>query len=225
MRRILATALGLALAAPVAQAAVVSGSFSGTFNSGTDGISTAGAFGYAQGQALGGISYTGTFSYDTSLMSVVTDLDGMTATSIYTQGTATSNGAITATLTVNNVSRSFVGQVGSFVYADANLPEFDLSLTGIDAATSLTLNVSDSAVSFLPGDGLVQTVGPFAPNSTSGVFSISTDVTSGGSLGLSLSNFEMGPATTTPEPASMALLASGFAGLVLRRRSRRYRVL
>lgn len=106
MHRLVVAILSLCLSAASAEAAVVTGAFSGTVTAGTD---VGGFFGLGVGADLTNQSINGTFSYDPAAFSVISG-DGVNQIDA-----VAISPALTITETINGVSRIFTGDVLSEV--------------------------------------------------------------------------------------------------------------
>jgi hypothetical protein len=208
------------------QAAIVSGSFGGTVASGTDG---AGVFG-AVGGDLAGDSFSLSFSFDTNAGTVGNPFDPAAG-----QGIGGGAGVVgfgpsspgSGSITINGSTVNILGQHGSLIAAGdggGGLGNVQLYLSDVGAPWVL-LGVDRSTV--LPTD--LNT--PFAGNpcatavACTGFFTIF-----GGTFGTLAPNFysisadgvvALSPVGGVPEPASWALMITGFfgAGAALRKRS------
>src|SRR5580704_6857292 len=117
----------LLLATTAAHATVMEGDFSGTINSPNGGTDTTGVFGDSPGTDLSGDPVTGTFIYNTALLSQV--VAGGTNTA-----TGTGLGALTVTLTINGVNYTFTDNTSSRIFLD------DGSVSGNSEATIQNAN-------------------------------------------------------------------------------------
>lgn len=207
---IMALALGLALFTPLAaNAVVVDGSFSGVLTSGTD---TSGVFETA-GSDLTGQSLTGTFTYDTSLLS------GPVAETY----SGTGLGAITATITINSVTYTFTDQTSSSLYLDTGASEITVqnaqSQGGVNE--SFYLDASDFLTPFITsGDPTQQNfVAPVSDPffSSDGTFLISDP---GANAYGYFTLTALSASVEVPEPGSLLLVAIG-AGATITAKKRR----
>jgi hypothetical protein len=222
-RKLIALSIGALLLGPAAaRADIMSGSFTGTMTAGTDEDDL---FGLGVDEDLTGQNVTGTFTYNTALFGA-----GVVVGTTETYQN-TSVGALTVTLTINGVTYTFQDRANSSIYLD-------------DSSTSeVTLQSDDTAANisatFLLDVGLPDT--PFVSNtSLTGIYSASalgdsliqnslfqiinsdpTEVVSDGAFNVnSITVTDQG--TQMPEPASVALLIVGLAGItgIRRRRGR-----
>jgi len=218
-REIIALVVGALILGPAAaQATIIDGSFSGTLSSGTD---FSGVFGDTPGSDLTNDAITGTFVYDTSLLSQVVSGSQNTAT-------GTGLGALTVTITINGTNYTFTDNTSSSVFVDDSASEVTIqnaNSTGghtdnfsLDAEDIITpfITSTDLTQTFSTSDPSLSSTGSFfisdtgPTNTAGGAFTISTISTTTGSSGPS----------PTPEPASMAVLAVGLAGIAGARRRR-----
>ncbi len=214
-RKLIVLAAGALLFSPLAaHATIVTGSFSGTITSGTD---STGVFG-ADGGTLDGDDLTGTFSYDTDLLSQV--VSGGTNTA-----TGTGLGALTVTLTIDGASHTFTDQTSSSVFLDdgsvSGNNEFTLNTLDQQGGMneSFTLDIQDPINSFISGTGLVQTFveSPFISDGSFQILDTGPTVAAGG--GFSIDSLTLnGASTAAPEPASLGVLLVGLGGLAAGRR-------
>jgi hypothetical protein len=200
----------LCLGPVVAQADVVTGSFTGTMSNGTD---STGVFG-ADGGDLSNDAITGSFSYNTTLFSQ--SVSGGTNTA-----TGTGLGALTVTITLNGINHTFTDQTSSSIFLD------DGSVSGNNEMTlntlnqagsdneSFTLDAQDPLNSFITGTDLVQafTETPFVSDGSFQILDTGPTVAAGGGFTIETLTLN-GAASVIPEPASAALLLSGIAGMV-----------
>jgi hypothetical protein len=206
-----AAAAAVLLAPIAASATVVTGSFTGTLYDGSD---ITGVFG-TPGD-LTGDTISGTFSYDTSLLSQV--IAGTTNTA-----TGTGLGALSVTATIGGGSHSFTDQTSSSVYLDTGASEMTLqsdnsqSGAGFTVAETFFLDGLSLSDPFVLSTDLVQSFGASEFDSSSGSFAI---IDTGSALAIASGDFTLtsltlnGAASVVPEPASAALLLSGIAGMV-----------
>jgi hypothetical protein len=206
--KILAAVVGVALFGPMtAQATIVDGSFSGTLSSGTD---TTGVFG-TPGADLTNDAITGTFSYDTSLLS-------QSVVGSQNTATGTSLGALTVTITIGSFSHTFTDNTSSSVFLDdSSASEVTLmnANSGGGMSENFFLDASDLITPFILSTDLTAPFSTNDPFSSSGTFFINDtgpSVVAGGA-------FTLGTLTVqaVPEPTGLAVLMVGIGGIMARR--------
>jgi hypothetical protein len=204
---LVATVIALILSPLGARATVVTGTFSGGFYDGTD---TTGVFETA-GSDLTGAAVTGTFSYNTSLL---------TPSIVGTTNTATgSPGALTVTMTINGNTYIFTDPSSSSVYVDTSVSEITLQNTNTVGSTYETFYLDASS---FPGfitttDLAAQDFSELSPLSATGSFLIG-DPGAVANGDFTLTSITASP--PVPEPASMTLLLVGLGGIAVRRKRR-----
>jgi hypothetical protein len=207
--KIVAALASVLLLGPVAaQASVIDGMFSGTIDNGTD---TTGVFG-APGANLTGDAVTGTFTYNTALLSQVVSGSQNTAT-------GTGLGALTVTVTVNGMSHTFTDPTSSSVFLDDSASEVTLASANSTGgkAENFFLDASDPITPFISSTDLTapfSTVDPFTSN---GTFTIN-DPGAVASAAFMLGTLSV---QLAPEPAGLAVLLVGLGGIFALGRTRR----
>ena len=212
----LAGVLCLGVGPAVANASVVTGSFSGTVSSGSD---TTGVFGSVGGD-LTNDTITGTFSYDSTMFSQVVASGTNTAV-------GTGLGALTVTVTISGFSHTFTDQTSSSIFLDdgsvsgnneMTLNTLNQQSAGSTVNESFTLDADDPLTAFITGTDLVQnfTESPFISNRSFQILDIGPNVTADGAFTINTLALN-GAQTTVPEPASALLLLVGVVGIAMRR--------
>jgi hypothetical protein len=219
-RNIIAFAAGALLLSPVAaHAVIIDGSFSGTMSDGTD---ISGVFGEPAATDLSGDPVTGTFVYDSSLFT------GTPAGTTDTYAN-TATGALTVTLTINGVSHTFTDSANSSIFLDAGpnsevqyVANASSSAGGSTIADTFDLDIFDPTDPFVTSTSLNQSFSTSDATTLAGSFSIIDTGPAQQAVGdFTINTLSQGPApVATPEPASMALLGVGMAGIAAIRKRR-----
>lgn len=213
MRKLFALGLGTALAAlsfaPLASAAVVTATFSGDFD-----------LPYFGGESgtVSGVATWDTASADTSTPYQVGVIDSFT---LNVTGFAPLFGAATTVLTKD----TFAGSSGDITYepdiANLGFDRFELIFKiNTPQHEQISLGVAYDTGTLTDGYGLPTSLPPISSGSPYTYFTdIYSDVTIGTTTELSLSTPEVGAGA--PEPASWALMLTGFGALGAALRGRR----
>ncbi|HUN40344.1 MAG TPA: hypothetical protein VMU81_08655 [Acetobacteraceae bacterium] len=203
-----------------ARADVINGSFTGTIT--PSGFDQTGVFGPANTD-LTNDTITGTFSYNTALLSQAISGGVNTAT-------GTGLGAVTVTITIGGHSYTFNDQSGSSVVIDdgsvSGESEFNLSNSDFVGGHSdtFTLQLSDPFTPFVSGGtSLTQSLSIGNPFFQTNSFSIDDAGPVGAGGAFSISSLTSSDISSMPEPAGMAVVAMGLIGLagVRARKARR----
>ena len=210
IHKTIALALGLLLLPVASHAALVTGSFTGTIDSGFD---TTGVFGDPETD-LGGAAITGSYVYDSSLFTQIVDPSTNNAT-------GTGLGGLTVTLTIGGGSHIFSDATSSSIYLDTGASEITLqSANNPDANTSeiFYLDALDVLNPFVLSTDLLQSFSALSPAISSGTFTINNlgpDAVATGSFTVTSLAQE-----AIPEPYGIALFLTGLAGLSVGRKRR-----
>jgi hypothetical protein len=198
-----AAALGLLVAPFTAHAVLIDGSFAGTMDFGSD---TTGVFG-KPGEDLTGDAVTGTFSYNSDLLSssitgTVNDATGIP-------------GAVTVTITILDSTYAFTDPSSSSVFLDTLSSEITVSngnFVGINNET-FSIDALDPIAPFITSDDL--TAQDFA-DAAATLFGIGTFSIVDGAAPIADGEFTVASIDAAPvaEPASMAAMLVGIFGLV-----------
>jgi hypothetical protein len=203
----------------LASATVVTGTFTGSFSSGTDdtGVFT------RPGTDLTGAILTGTLAYDTDQLTTGTN------------GTVTSGASaqvplsLRFSLTAFGHTYAFTSDTNANVAVDTAISEITLVANNAEApgpivfANSFSLDAYDTTIAFITGATLAQAF-TASPSSTSGVFAISqynidtNTLTSGAGGTFTVSSLSLSTSSDVPEPMSLALLGTGLAMAVYNHR-------
>ena len=198
----------LLLVPMAARADIIDGSFSGTI---TGAFDYGGVFGPANTD-LSNDALTGTFSYNTALLSTAISGGQNTAT-------GTGLGAVTVTITIAGNSYTFTDQTSSSVYLDDGssdgLSEFTLQNVNNSDSFYLDISEANSNKQFVFGTSLTEPLN-IVPDGNTSVISdfMIANSGSGASGGFTITSLTSSDiSSSVPEPAGMAVLAMGLIGL------------
>ena len=169
------------------------------------------------GADLTGDTITGTFSYDTSLLSQ--SIVGTTNTA-----SGIGFGALSETVTIGGVSHTFADHANSSVYLDTGASEMTLqnddsqNAGGITVAETFFLDALSISSPFVLSTDLTQSFDATSFDSSVGTFTILDTAPSGNTIAsgdFTLDSLTLNGPATTPLPAALPLFATGLGALGL----------